>query len=198
MERLANDGDGNYFYIDSEAEARRVFVDQLTSTMEVIAKDVKLQVEWNPEDVVAYRLIGYENRDIADRDFRNDKVDAGEIGSGHSVTALYEVALTDDASGRIGTVHVRNKAPGPDSPAVERSYALHIDSLGRDFGETTRGYRLSVAAASFAELLRDSPHMHEYGYRDVLAIARGAQRVEYDEDGELVELIGLAARLAGE
>ncbi|MFK7931672.1 MAG: von Willebrand factor type A domain-containing protein [Myxococcota bacterium] len=198
MERLANDGDGNYYYIDSLQESRRLFVDQLSSTLEVIAKDVKLQVEFNPETVLAYRLIGYENRDIADRDFRNDAVDAGEIGAGHQVTALYEVALRDDASGGLGTVRVRNKAPGPDSPAVERRYDVPSSILQSSFADSSKQFRIQTAAVGFAEILRGSPHMNEISLRQVANIARDAKRVEYNEDTELVELIDRAARLRGE
>jgi len=198
MERLANDGDGNYFYIDSLQESRRLFVDQLSSTLEVIAKDVKLQVEWNPDTVLAYRLIGYENRDIADKDFRNDAVDAGEIGAGHQVTALYEVALKDDRSAGLGTVRVRNKAPGPESPAVERRYEVPTAIIGQSFATASPQFRLQTAAAGFAEILRGSPHMNEISLRMVGDIARDAKRVEYSEDSELVELIDRAARLRGE
>jgi Ca-activated chloride channel family protein len=198
MERLANDGDGNYYYIDSEREARRVFVDKLTGTLEVIAKDVKIQVEWDEDDVLAYRLVGYENRDVADRDFRNDAVDAGEIGAGHQVTAIYEVALKDNPSGSIATVHVRNKAPGPDAPAVERSFELSAEDIRGTFAATSRQFRIATAATGFAELLRHSPHMQEVSFRDVEAIARGAMRSEYAEDRELVELIDRAADLHGE
>ncbi|MFK7928091.1 MAG: von Willebrand factor type A domain-containing protein [Myxococcota bacterium] len=198
MERLANDGDGNYYYIDSLQESRRLFVDQLSSTLEVIAKDVKLQVEFNPDTVLAYRLIGYENRDIADKDFRNDAVDAGEIGAGHQVTALYEVALTDDVSAGLGTVRVRNKAPGPDSPAVERRYDVPSSVIQGRFASASPQFRLQFAAAGFAEILRGSPHMNEVSLRMVGDIARGAKRVEYGEDTELIELIDRAARLRGE
>ena len=196
MERLANDGDGNYFYIDSELEARRVFVDRLTSTMEVIAKDVKIQVEWDADVVSDYRLVGYENRDIADEDFRDDAVDAGEIGSGHQVTALYEVSLTG-IRGDLGTVRVRNKAPGPDAPAVERSYALSSESLRDSFDESSRDFRIAAAAAGFADRLRHNPD----GPRDwasVERIAEGAIRAEYPEDAELLELIRKAKELSRE
>jgi len=198
MEQLADDGDGNYYYIDSQIEARRVLVDKMTSTMEVIAKDVKIQVDWDPSQVIAYRLIGYENRDIADKDFRNDQVDAGEIGSGHQVTALYEVALADHPTGRLATVRVRNKAPGPDSPAVERSFTLAASAIKDSFGEGSDPFRLAVAAGGFAEILRDSPYMQEVSLRDVEAVARGAQRPEYPEDAELVDLIDRASKLKGE
>ncbi len=101
MEQLANQGDGTYAYIDSIQEAERVFIDDLTSTLLTIAKDAKIQVEFNENVVERYRLLGYENRDVADEDFRNDEVDAGEIGAGHSVTALYEVKLADDVNAAI-------------------------------------------------------------------------------------------------
>jgi len=198
MERLANDGDGNYFYIDSMVEARRVFADKLTGTLEVIAKDVKLQVAWNPDAVIAYRLLGYENRDIADKDFRNDKVDAGEIGSGHTVTALYEVALKDDWTGKLATVHVRNKAPGPDAPATERSYPVTGEVFVDSFARASANTRMAVAAAGFAEILRNSPHMNEVNLSQVLDIAKRAKRAEYREDAELVQLITRAAELKGE
>ncbi len=110
MEQLADKGDGNYTYIDDEAQARRVFGKQAGSLLQVIARDAKIQVEFDPEVVKEYRLIGYENRDVADRDFRNDKVDGGEIGAGHAVTALYDVVLKKtDASPLV--VRVRHKAP---------------------------------------------------------------------------------------
>src|SRR5581483_1841325 len=95
----ADDGNGNYAYVDTLDAARRVFVENLTGTLQVIAKDAKVQVDFNPAVVSSYRLIGYENRAVADADFRNDKVDAGEVGAGHSVTALYEVTLAKQARG---------------------------------------------------------------------------------------------------
>jgi len=197
MEQLANQGDGNYFYIDTRREARRVLVDRLTSTMEVIAKDVKIQVDWNPEAVHAYRLVGYENRDIADRDFRNDKVDAGEIGAGHQVTALYEVQLTG-TKGELATVRVRHKAPGPDAPAGERSWTLDSSEIRPAFAETTRQYRIAASAGYFAEILRGSPYIPEISLTQVAELAQSAQRVEYPEDAELLELIRTAARIKGE
>ena len=197
MEQLANKGDGNYFYIDSMTEARRIFSDKLTSTMEVIAKDVKIQVEWDKDAVIAYRLVGYENRNIADRDFRNDKVDAGEIGSGHQVTAIYEVAFKDGIPSTFGSVRLRNKAPGPDAPAVERAYTMSKDSIQSSFGALSKDTRMAVGAAGFAEILRGSPHMNEVNLSDIRKIVQGAQRPEYAEDKELLELVNLASRLKG-
>ena len=197
MEQLANKGDGNYFYIDSMTEARRIFSDKLTSTMEVIAKDVKIQVEWDKNAVIAYRLVGYENRNIADRDFRNDTVDAGEIGSGHQVTAIYEVAFKDGIPSTFGSVRLRNKAPGPDAPAVERAYTMSNDSIQNSFGALSKDTRMAVGAAGFAEILRGSPHMNEVNLSDIRKIVQGAQRAEYTEDKELLELVNIASRLKG-
>lgn len=198
MERLANQGDGNYFYIDTEREARRVLVDKLSGTLEVIAKDVKIQVDFDPDVVEAYRLVGYENRDVADKDFRNDKVDAGEIGAGHQVTALYELVLRDGADGQIATVNVRHKAPGPDAPAAEGSWTLDTSAMRPMFTETSRAFRIAAASGYFAEVLRNSPHIREISLSQVAEIAEDAARPEYDEDRELVELIRTAARLRGE
>jgi Ca-activated chloride channel homolog len=194
MEQIADDGDGNYFYLDSEREAQRVLVERMTSTLEVIAKDVKIQVAFSPEHVRRYRLIGYENRDVADRDFRDDAVDGGEIGSGHQVTALYEVEWSG-APGPLGTISIRNKAPGPDSRAVERNYALDPTRAGPS---GSAQLRMAVASATFAEILRASQHVEGIRLADVHRLARGAARAEYPEDAELVELIEAAMRLRGE
>ncbi len=111
MEQLADKGNGNNYYIDSLDAAKRVFAEQLTSTIEVAAKDVKLQVDFDPAHVSRYRLIGYENRDLKDQDFRNDTVGAGQVGWGHQVTALYEVELADKALSPFGLVRIRHKQP---------------------------------------------------------------------------------------
>ncbi|MCA9728533.1 MAG: von Willebrand factor type A domain-containing protein [Candidatus Eisenbacteria bacterium] len=120
MERLADQGDGAYYYVDDLAEAHRVFEENLTGTLQTIARDAKLQVEFDPKIVQAYRLLGFENRDIADPDFRNDAVDAGEIGAGHEVTALYEVRFQKDVqpgrSGRFATVRMRYEVPDVEIP----------------------------------------------------------------------------------
>jgi Ca-activated chloride channel family protein len=197
MEQLANKGDGNYFYVDSQAEADKVFGEDLSGTIQTIAKDVKIQVEFNPEAVIGYRLIGYENRDIADKDFRNDRVDAGEIGSGHNVTAIYDVVLKDDAqSMELATVRLRAKKPGPDSAAKEWATVFDGELLHSEFASASDDFRLAVAAAGFAELLRNSPYMVESSFAEVQAIARGAAKS--DEAKELVKLIGVAGGLAGE
>ena len=119
MEQLANKGNGSYAYVDTLSEAKRIFVENLTGTLQVIAKDAKVQVDFNPRVVSRFRLLGYENRRLDHEDFRDDDADAGEIGSGHSVTALYEIKLHPGAFGQLATVFVRHE--DPDSRSSDRS-----------------------------------------------------------------------------
>jgi Ca-activated chloride channel family protein len=195
MEQLANKGDGNNFYIDSMEQAERVFVDQVGGTMLTIARDTKIQVEFNEESVEAYRLIGYENRDIADVDFRNDRVDAGEVGSGHNVTALYEVILKDEYSRDLATVRLRWEKPGADGEATERNYRFS----SRDLKETpllaSSSTRLAYSAATFAEVLRQSPHAAEISLAELASFAKLASRPGEKDDDELVKLIRTAEKL---
>ncbi len=132
MEQLANDGNGAYHYVDTLEQAHSIFVEDLAGTLQVIAKDTKIQVEFNPEVVSRYRLLGYENRRVADEDFRDNTVDAGEVGAGHSVTALYELKLHDGAGGKLGTVFVRYEDPN-DSVIVELERSLSRSELARNF-----------------------------------------------------------------
>jgi Ca-activated chloride channel homolog len=156
MEQLADKGDGNYAYVDTLDEARRLFVDNLTSTLQVIAKDAKVQVDFNKEVVSRYRLIGYENRAVADQDFRNDTVDAGEIGAGHHVTALYAVILNPGAQGRLATVQLRWQ--DPQSQVVrEINGNFNTWDLSPTFDSASPRYQMAVVVAQYAELLRLSP-----------------------------------------
>jgi Ca-activated chloride channel family protein len=158
-----------------------------------VARDTKIQVEFNPDSVEAYRLIGYENRDIADRDFRNDRVDAGEVGSGHSVTALYEVVLTEDHGDELATVRVRWEKPGADGEATERAFAFDADSLVDDPADSSDSLKLAYAAATFAEVLRQSPHAAEV---DLDALRTLVNELNGSSDArELARLIGTADRL---
>jgi Ca-activated chloride channel family protein len=195
MEQLANKGDGNNFYIDSREQAERVFVDQVGGTMLTVARDTKIQVEFNDDSVEAYRLIGYENRDIADVDFRNDRVDAGEVGSGHNVTALYEVILKDGYSRDLATVRLRWEKPGADGEATERDYRFS----SRDLKETpllaSSSTRLAYSAATFAEVLRQSPHAAEISLSELASFAKRASRAGEKDDNELVDLIRRADKL---
>ena len=158
MEQLANRGDGQYVFVDSAAEAKRVFVDRLASTLQTVARDAKIQVEFDPARVRRYRLVGYENRDIADKDFRNDAIDAGEVGSGQSATALYEVELIGDDSADLGAVYVRYR--DVDTNAVQEiSYRLRSGDI--DASATPKSHPrlyLAAAAAEFAEIMRGSEH----------------------------------------
>ena len=194
LERLADGGDGNYFFIDNEREARRVVVDELVGTLQIIAADVKVQVLWSGERVLSHRLIGYENREIADHAFRDDGANGGALGAGHQVTALYEVELVDGALGDLATVLVRSRIPENDTPE-ETVFSLRSDDVKPSTSEGSRSYRMALAAAWFAEVLRRSPHAEDVDIADVLALARGAARDEYAEDAELVALIEVAASL---
>ena len=198
MEQLANKGDGNNFYIDDEVQAQRVFVDELGGTMVTIARDTKIQVEFNPESVAAYRLIGYENRDIADKDFRNDRVDAGEVGSGHNVTALYDVVLKDGYSRELATVRMRYEAPGADKAATETSWRFRASKLAERPDLASRDTRIAYAAATFAEVLRGSPHAAELDLEQLAQFAEQSRRRGEADDNELIELMRRADRLGVE
>ncbi len=200
LEQLADRGNGNHAYIDNLLEAKKVFVDDLTSTLYTIAKDVKIQVEFNPAKVASYRLIGYENRLLKKEDFADDKKDAGEIGAGHTVTALYEIVpvggdmdaglenvdpfdtdnlkyietkLSPEAteSNEVVTVHVRYKEPDSDKSKL-------ITTVVKDgpvaVKESSDDLRFSAAVAMYAMILRGSAHMGGIGLDDVHDLARGA------------------------
>jgi len=194
MEQLANDGDGAYYYVDTLSEARRIFVDDLTGTLQVIARDAKVQVEFNPEVVSRYRLLGYENRDVADDDFRNDEVDAGEIGAGHSVTALYELKLREGAEGVIGTVYMRYEDVGFNE-VVEINQEFHHSDLAAAFEETAPTFQLSAVVAEFAEVLRGSYWAREGSLQ---AVAGEARRVQLLLPGltEVTDFASLAIQAA--
>jgi len=193
MEQLANKGDGNNFYVDSQDESDRIFGEKIGGTMITVARDTKIQVEFNRDAVKAYRLLGYENRDIAVKDFRNDRVDAGEVGSGHSVTALYEVLLADDAAEELATVRLRWEQPGPDGEATERAYEFDAEQLNVSMRRASDSLKLAFGAATFAEVLRQSPHAAEVGLGELQEIVDGVAKDK--ESRELSRLIGMADRL---
>jgi Ca-activated chloride channel family protein len=201
MEQLANKGDGNYFYIDDYTEAKKVFGQDLSGTIQTIARDVKIQVDFDPDAVLSYRLIGYENRDIADADFRNDAVDAGEIGSGHSVTALYDIILRDgyrDHDGPLATVRLRAKPPGADAAAEEWFTAYPAADVRDELAETSASFRLALGAATFAEKLRGSHYVEEVTYSRIAGLVAGARREGVAAEAELESLIRQAGGLSGE
>ena len=202
MEQLSNKGDGNNFYIDSPEMAQRVFVEEMGGAMITIARDVKLQVEFHPESVAAYRLIGYENRDVADKDFRNDRVDAGEVGSGHNVTALYDVILKEGYSSKLATVRMRYERPGADKGltgegASEQLWVFADKALQETPFQASRDTRIAYSAATFAEILRGSPEAAEIDLEALARFAEKSSRRGEKDDAELVRLIRLADSLGG-
>jgi len=199
LEQLADQGDGWYAYVDTEDEAERLFRDQLTTSLETVARDVKVQVEFDPEYVEEYRLIGFENRAIRDDDFRDDRVDAGEINAGHSVTALYEVALTRDAyrsDAEIATVHLRWE-----DAATRRIEEIEGDIttalLADRFGQTSAEFQLLSSVAAYAEVLRDSRWVRGLELEDVLDEVESLPWREIDDEAadEFLELVEDAVRL---
>jgi len=194
MEQLADKGNGNNYYIDSLDAAKRVFSEQLTATLEVAAKDVKLQVEFDPERVARYRLIGYENRDVADKDFRKDDVAAGQVGWGHQVTALYELELTAAAKARpapLGTVRIRHKLPDADT-ATEAAFEMK-GGPAPSLAKASPDLRFAFAVAAFADVLRGGA---EWSLEDIRAHAAAAAGNDKDRT-ELVSLIDRARSLRG-
>jgi Ca-activated chloride channel family protein len=196
LEQLADRGDGVYFYVDSSKEAQRVFVENLTSTLQVIALDAKVQVDFNPEVVEEYRLVGYENRTVADQDFRNDAVDGGELGAGHTATALYVLRLLPNAEGRIATVQLRWQDPNT-YEVVEINGNVNTWNLSKDFYSTNVYFQRAVIAAQFAEILRQSPYAGRISLADLSEMADDLLRqMPRDKDTEeLADLIGRAARM---
>jgi len=193
MEQLANKGNGNNYYIDSLSQAKRVFQEQLGGTLEVIAQDVKIQVDFNPRAVKAYRLVGYENRDVRDQDFRDDKVDAGEIGAGHAVTAVYEIELASGEQVDLATVRIRAKKPRA-KEAAEHTYPFSRALLRPSFEAASPDFRFAAAVVGFAEILRKSPYADGWKLDTVLSIARAATPRGNAEREELITLIGKARR----
>lgn len=195
MEQLADKGDGNYAYIDSEVQAKRVFQDQLSGMLEVIARDVKIQVEFDPKVVQQYRLIGYENRDVADKDFRNDKVDAGEIGNGHSVTAVYDVVLKNTTSSPL-VLRLRHKPALSGDTASESAFPMEASAIAASFDGAPRDFRFASTVAAFAEVLRQSPHARDWALKDIAKIADQAADSRSDQQ-EFVSLVHRAERISG-
>jgi Ca-activated chloride channel family protein len=192
MEQLADNGNGNYAYVDDLDEAQKLFVENLTSTLQAIALDAKIQVDFNRDVVAYYRLIGYENRDVADQDFRNDTVDAGEIGAGHSATALYAVTFRPNAEGRIATVQLRWEDPDTHK-VTEINGNFNTWDLSQSFEQADSRYQLAVIVAQYADLLRHSPwaadssasHLVEHAYRISSILC---------DDPEVVEFASLVSR----
>ncbi len=183
-----------YAYIDTLDEAYRLFIDQLTGSLVTIALDAKVQVDFNPDVVRYYRLIGYENRAVADQDFRNDAVDAGEIGAGHHVVALYAVYLRPNAQGRVATAQLRWLDPKTRQP-TEINGNLNTWELGRDYAGMPPHYQLAVLAAQYAEILKGTPWAQEMDMWQVYNLANGLrEQLPYDQNvSEFIDLVNRAA-----
>lgn len=211
MEQLADAGNGNYAYIDNLREARKVLVDQLASTLATVASDVKLQLEFNPAEVSEYRLLGYENRSLKREDFSNDKVDAGEIGAGHSVTALYEIvpaggkgwleplryqssAQPAGKSGELAWLRIRYKAPGEaSSRLLERPIARNE---AKPVAAASEDLRFAAAVAAFAQQLKDGRYTGDFDLAQSIALARsGKGEDRFGLRGEFIQLAEIAQSL---
>ncbi|MGE3874997.1 MAG: von Willebrand factor type A domain-containing protein [Parvibaculaceae bacterium] len=216
MQTLAQNGNGNAAYIDTINEARKVLVDEVSSTLFTIAQDVKIQVEFNPETVSEYRLIGYETRMLKREDFNNDKVDAGDIGAEHAVTAIYEITprdstakLNDDlrygaesppaATGadEYGFVKIRYKLPGEkDSKLITEP--VKIGTAAATVASAPRDSRFAAAVAAFGQLLRGGQYTKSYSYDDVIALAQGAKGDDaFGYRAEFINLVRLAKTAQG-
>lgn len=207
MEQIADVGNGNYSYIDSVSEARKVLVDELSSTFNTVAKDVKVQIEFNPQQVSEYRLIGYENRQLNREDFNNDKVDAGDVGAGKSVTAIYEITPKGAASSvdplryqnekqasaskvvpEFAFLKIRYKQPHATSSTL-LTQPLMLPKSITPFTSATNDHRFATAVAGFGQLLRQSSNMGNLSYGQVLQIAQQAKGI--DKMGTRAEFIQL-------
>lgn len=195
MERLANDGNGSYAYVDSLSEARRIFVENLTGTLQLIAKDAKVQVDFNPQTVSRFRLIGYENRRLDHEDFRDDDADAGEIGSGHSVTALYEIKLHEGTNGKLATVFLRYEDPD-NYNVTEISRDYFTSGLKSTFEAASVEFQLVASIAEFAEILRGSYWAQEGSLEAVQqTIAELQPQINNEQVDELSLLVSKAIDL---
>jgi len=216
MEKLADKGNGNYAYIDTEAEARKALGEQVAGTLATIAKDVKIQVEFNPRLVAGYRLIGYENRLLADKDFKDDTKDAGEIGAGHTVTALYEVVPAGQKvenpgvdelkysrpaevaqganSSELLTVKLRYKEPEGD---VSRPVNVGVPDRQASYRNASDNFKFAAAVAEFGLLLRDSRYKGQSSYAGAAELARASAGADLSgRRAEFVNLVGAARGLA--
>lgn len=216
MQTIAQTGNGTAAYIDTLAEAEKVLVQEASSTLFTIANDVKIQVEFNPQRIAEYRLLGYETRALAREDFNNDRVDAGDIGSGHSVTAIYEVTpvgssarlidglryggnqpATAQADGELAFVKIRYKAPGEDVSKLIETPVTNANDVP-SFGDASGDQRFSIAVAAFGQKLRGTDALADYGYDRIMEIANAARGTDpFGYRAEFLSMVRLAAALDG-
>ena len=193
MEQLADHGNGNYAYIDSEAEARRVLVDKLLSTLTLVAKDAKVQLTFHPGAVLKYRLVGYENRDVADKDYDNDDVDGGELGSGHEVTALLELQLLPNVPPGAPLVDVGVRYQPPEGgTSTETTAAFTVGDVRDSLASASDDFRFAAAVVEFAEILRRASSVADPDFDAVRELAAGA--VGPGEPADRLEFLELVDR----
>lgn len=196
MEQLADHGNGSYAYIDSRNEAVRVLGENLVSTLQVVAKDTKVQVEFDPATVERWRLIGYENRLLEDEQFEDDTVDAGDIGAGHAVTGLYELDLVDAPEGKLADVRLRYKEPTSDTSEL-LEYTANAEDRYASFDDAPDRFRLAAGVAEFAEILRGTNHSTGSRFGDVYTTVDEATAGALSDPStfELLDLVDRASRL---
>ena len=219
LEQLADEGNGNYAYIDRLSEARKVLGEEMSATLMTIASDVKIQIEFNPASVSEYRLIGYENRSLNEEDFTNDKVDAGEIGAGHRVTAIYEISLAgsgyqripdrryrDDGGerrheatrrlpGELAHLRIRYKQPGEKNSRLIQAPVMR-NSILAETSMASNNFRFAAAVAAFGQKLRGGQFLESLDYPEIAELARNARGQDpFGYRSEFVQLVSLAEML---
>jgi len=195
LEKVASIGDGSYVFLDTEREAKELFSTQFEARFREIARDVKIQVQFNPKTVKSYRQIGYKNRQLSNADFRNDKVDAGEVGSGQSVTALYELKLKDNIPKDtiVATVRIRYKKAG-DMSVEEKAFSLYESDIKEKFKASSANFQLASFVSEFAESLRYPETQGIASLRGVADQLNGTWMKYYSKDHKVTELLSLIKR----
>ena len=215
MQELAQNGNGNAYYIDTLNEARKVLVEELSSTLMIIAKDVKIQLEFNPDIVSEYRLIGYETRQLKRQDFNNDKVDAGDIGAGHSVTALYEIALVDSANKAFDPLRYSKKRQSSDVVSDELAYLrlrykkpeeaqsqlieqpIQVSQVMSSIADASNNFKFSAAVAGFGQFLKNSDNVSTLTNDRIIALAQqGRGEDQHGYRSEFINMVKLAQALS--
>ena len=206
LEKISNAGDGHAAYIDSLHEAQKVLVNEIGSTLHTVARDAKIQIEFNPQQVSSYRLIGYENRLLRAEDFKNDRVDAGDVGAGHTVTALYEITLNpvlryqsersvSQYGNELGLMKLRYKLP-EESFSREMMHPIMKEDAQAQLSNTSDNFRFSAAVAAFGQRLRNSQAVGDYSYAEIRQLAKNSRGEDVDAHrSEFLKLVSLTESL---
>jgi Ca-activated chloride channel family protein len=207
LEAISNAGDGNAAYIDTLQEAQKVLVEEIGSTLNTIARDTKIQIEFNPEIVNSYRLVGYENRLLNKEDFKNDRIDAGDVGAGHTVTALYEIVLNQPLrytpvqtralqfNNEFAFLKLRYKRPDEES-SIEMQHAIASDDHHQQLDHTSDNFRFAAAVAGFGQRLRSSDSLGDYSYPEISQLAQQSRGNDaFGYRAEFIQLVNLADSL---